>query len=42
VGVNNRGAEFDVAEGQKRDRQNLSGSQENMDTTFNNNDSLNL
>jgi hypothetical protein len=38
VGVNNRGAEFDVAEGQKRDRQNLSGSQENMDTTFNNND----
>jgi hypothetical protein len=38
VGVNNRGAGFDFAEGQKRDRQNLSGSQEKLHTTSNSND----
>jgi hypothetical protein len=38
MGVNNRRAEFDLAEGQKQDRQNLSGSQEKMDTTCNKND----
>ena len=36
--VKNRGAEFDFAEGQKRDRQNLSGSQEKSRTTHNSND----
>jgi hypothetical protein len=38
VGLKNRGAEFDFAEGQKRDRQNLSGSQEKSRTTYNSND----
>jgi hypothetical protein len=36
--VKNRGAEFDFAEGQKRDRQNLSGDQEKSHTTYNSND----
>jgi len=36
--VKNRGAEFDFAEGQKPDRPNLSGGQENSRTTYDSND----
>ena len=38
VSVKNRRAEFDLAEGQKRDRPDLSGSQEKSHTTHNSND----
>jgi hypothetical protein len=38
VSVKNRGAEFDLTEGQKRDHPDLSGSQEKSHTTHNSND----
>ena len=38
LSAKNRGAEFDFAEGQKPDRPNLSGGQENSRTTYDSND----